>query len=72
MVVKIIFIDLRDREGLAQVVFTPQQKETYAKARQVRSEWLPIRPDPPSPAAGIGAGQPGSPQPPAGFVSGPN
>ena len=37
---KIIFIDIRDREGLVQVVFTPQQKETYAKVQQVRSEWV--------------------------------
>lgn len=37
---KIIFIDLRDREGLVQIVFTPQQKETYEKIQPVRGEWV--------------------------------
>ena len=35
---KIIFIDLRDRSGLLQVVFTPGNKETYELAGQLRSE----------------------------------
>ena len=35
---KIIFIDLRDRNGLLQVVFTPGNKETYELAGQLRSE----------------------------------
>ncbi len=37
---KIVFIDLRDREGLAQVVFTPQKKETYEQAKLIRPEWV--------------------------------
>ncbi len=28
----VIFIDLRDREGLVQVVIAPEQKEAFAKA----------------------------------------
>ncbi|MBI2063326.1 MAG: aspartate--tRNA ligase [Candidatus Yanofskybacteria bacterium] len=37
---KIIFIDLRDRSGVVQVVFTPQQKELYETANTLRSEWV--------------------------------
>lgn len=37
---KIIFIDLRDRTGLLQVVFTPADKETYEKATHLRDEWV--------------------------------
>lgn len=37
---KIIFIDLRDRSGLLQVVFTPDDKENYKLAQQLRSEWV--------------------------------
>lgn len=37
---KIIFIDLRDRSGLVQVVFTPGAKEIYALANTLRSEWV--------------------------------
>jgi aspartyl-tRNA synthetase len=37
---KIIFIDLRDRSGLAQVVFTPSDKEMYEIAEKLRSEWV--------------------------------
>ncbi|MBI2676403.1 MAG: aspartate--tRNA ligase [Candidatus Yanofskybacteria bacterium] len=37
---KIIFIDLRDRSGLVQVVFTPVNKELYQKAEALRSEWV--------------------------------
>lgn len=37
---KIIFIDLRDRQGLVQAVFTPSQKETYKQAQEVRPEWV--------------------------------
>ncbi|ABQ14236.1 aspartate--tRNA ligase [Dichelobacter nodosus] len=35
----IIFIDLRDRSGLVQVVFDPANQETFAKAEQVRNEY---------------------------------
>jgi len=37
---KIIFIDLRDRSGLAQVVFVPSNKEVYELANRLRSEWV--------------------------------
>lgn len=37
---KIIFIDLRDRSGVVQVVFTPQDKEQYKIAETLRSEWV--------------------------------
>ncbi len=37
---KIIFIDLRDRSGLCQIVFTPKHKEVYQKANELRSEWV--------------------------------
>jgi len=37
---KVIFIDLRDKSGLAQVVFTPQEKETYQIAQKLRPEWV--------------------------------
>ena len=37
----VIFIDLRDREGITQVVFNPEANpETHAKAHQLRSEWV--------------------------------
>ncbi len=37
----VIFIDLRDREGLTQVVFNPEvNPEVHAKAHQLRSEWV--------------------------------
>lgn len=36
---KIIFIDLRDRSGIVQVVFTPSSKD-YAIASELRSEWV--------------------------------
>ena len=36
---KVIFIDLRDRSGIAQVVFTPDQKD-YETAKKLRSEWV--------------------------------
>ncbi len=38
---KIIFIDLRDRSGVLQVVFTPQLKEElYISAQKLRDEWV--------------------------------
>ncbi|TSC94754.1 MAG: aspartyl-tRNA synthetase [Parcubacteria group bacterium Licking1014_1] len=36
---KIIFIDLRDRSGIMQVVFIPSNKEVYELASQLRPEW---------------------------------
>jgi len=37
---KLIFIDLRDTTGILQIVFSPDQKETYNKAKSLRSEWV--------------------------------
>ncbi len=37
----VIFVDLRDRRGLTQVVFNPEvNAEVHAKAHQIRSEWV--------------------------------
>jgi aspartyl-tRNA synthetase len=36
----VIFIDLRDREGLVQVVYDPDQPEIFALAEQVRNEFV--------------------------------
>ncbi len=37
----VIFIDLRDRRGITQVVFNPEiNPEVHAKAHQLRSEWV--------------------------------
>ena len=37
----VIFIDLRDRKGLTQIVFNPEfNAEVHDKARQLRSEWV--------------------------------
>jgi len=37
----VIFIDLRDRRGLTQVVFNPEvNPEVHGKAHQLRSEWV--------------------------------
>ncbi len=35
-----IFIDLRDREGLAQVVSDPDRKSTFATAEKIRNEYV--------------------------------
>ncbi len=36
----VIFLDMRDRAGIAQVVFDPDTVEAFAKADRVRSEWV--------------------------------
>jgi aspartyl-tRNA synthetase len=36
----VIFIDLRDREGLVQIVFDPDRPEVFARAEQARSEYV--------------------------------
>ena len=36
----VIFLDIRDREGLAQVVFNPDNVDTFALADRVRSEYV--------------------------------
>ncbi len=36
----VIFVDLRDREGLVQVVFDPENPETFMTAERVRSEYV--------------------------------
>jgi len=36
----VIFIDLRDREGLAQVVSDPDRKATFATAERIRNEYV--------------------------------
>jgi aspartyl-tRNA synthetase len=36
----VIFIDLRDRAGLVQVVFNPEAEDTFAIAENVRSEYV--------------------------------
>ena len=37
---KIIFIDLRDRSGILQVVFTPKEEKIYKIAQKLRAEWV--------------------------------
>jgi len=37
---KIVFIDLRDRSGVLQIVFTPQNDSLYKLAQELRSEWV--------------------------------
>ena len=36
----VIFIDLRDREGILQVVFDPETPDMFAQAERVRSEYV--------------------------------
>ncbi|MBU1136796.1 aspartate--tRNA ligase [Patescibacteria group bacterium] len=37
---QIIFIDLRDRSGLVQLVFLPDNRMAYEEASKLRSEWV--------------------------------
>src|SRR5580704_13989284 len=36
----VIFVDLRDREGIVQVVIAPEQVDAFKKAESVRSEFV--------------------------------
>src|ERR1700681_1515025 len=36
----VIFVDLRDREGLAQVVFDPDRRDAFLTAERVRNEFV--------------------------------
>ena len=37
---KLIFIDLRDRTGITQIVFSPINKELHSQAEKLHSEWV--------------------------------
>jgi len=37
---KIVFIDLRDRKGIIQIVFTPKNKDVYDLSQTLKSEWV--------------------------------
>jgi len=37
---KIIFADLRDEQGLLQMVFTPKNKQVYEMAKELKPEWV--------------------------------
>ncbi|MFH1551371.1 MAG: aspartate--tRNA ligase [bacterium] len=37
---QIIFIDLRDKSGLIQLVFLPENKDSYKLANSLRNEWV--------------------------------
>jgi aspartyl-tRNA synthetase len=36
----VIFLDMRDRDGITQVVFDPDTEESFARAEQVRNEFV--------------------------------
>ena len=36
----VIFVDLRDREGLIQVVFDPDNKKIFSEAERIRGEYV--------------------------------
>ena len=37
---KILFVDLRDRSGILQVVFTPKDEKLYELSQKLRPEWV--------------------------------
>lgn len=37
---KIVFIDLRDRKGIIQIVFTPKNQEVYDLSQTLKDEWI--------------------------------
>lgn len=36
----LVFVDLRDRYGMTQVVFNPEKREMFASAEKIRPEWV--------------------------------